>query len=78
MPGVLRTDFYVARETPMGPPRYRYITEAYFATRADLDAAFFTDAAQAKLQRDLERIADPVFLISDEVVSSEGPADGAS
>ena len=78
MPGVLKTDFYVARETPMGAPRYRYLTEAYFATMADLEAAFFADAAQAKLQRDLERIADPVFLISEEVVSSEGPADGAS
>lgn len=78
MPGVLKTDFYAARETPLGPPRYRYITEAYFATMADLETAFFNDEAQAKLQRDLERIAEPVFLISEEVVNSEGGAGGAA
>ena len=65
MPRVLKTDFYVARATQMGPPRYRYITEAYFASMADLEAAFFSDEAQAKLERDLERIAEPLFLISE-------------
>ncbi len=71
MPGVLRTDFYAARETVMGAPRYRYITEAYFASMADLENAFFSAEAQAKLKRDLVRIADPVFLISEEVASSD-------
>lgn len=74
MPGVLETDFYVARETQMGPPRYRYITEAYFATMSDLELAFFSDEAQAKLRRDLERIAEPLFLISEEVISSDNTA----
>ncbi len=69
-PGVLRTDFYVGLETPLGPPRYRYVTEAYFATLKDLEAAFFSEEAQRQLERDLENIADPVFLISEEVVTT--------
>ena len=50
---------------------------------ADLENAFFNAEAQAKLKRDLERIADPVFLISEEVASSDntvedGDRDGAA
>jgi hypothetical protein len=71
MPGVVKTDFYVASETQMGPPRYRYITEAYFETMADLERAFFSEEAQAKLRRDVQRIEEPVFLVSQEVVSTE-------
>jgi hypothetical protein len=71
-PGVVRTDFYVVRRGLDGPPRYRYLTEAWFHTMEDLEAAFLTGAARAKLDQDLERIADPVFVISEEVV-----ADGA-
>lgn len=72
VPGVLRTDFYVAQPSPLGEPRYRYITEAYFETMEALQAALFTEQAQAELARDLERIAEPLFLVSEEVASSEG------
>lgn len=69
-PGVLKTDFYRAVETPLGTPRYRYVTEAYFETLADLEAAFFSEEAQQQLEEDLKNIADPVFLISEEVVTT--------
>lgn len=65
-PGVLKTDFYVATETVLGAPKYRYITEAYFATMADLEAAVLTEEARARTQANLHRIADPVFLVSEE------------
>lgn len=71
MPGVIKTDFYAAKATPLGEPAYRYITEAYFATMDDLNASFFTPEAQAKLQEDIKRIKDPVFLISEEVITTE-------
>jgi hypothetical protein len=70
-PGVLETDFYVAKETVMGLPKYRYITEAYFATMEDLQASFFSDEAQAKLKEDMKMLGETVFLISQEVISSE-------
>ncbi len=73
-PGVIRTDFYRAVTTPLGEPRYRFVTEAVFATMADLEAAFFTPEAQAQLRDDLARIDEPVFLISEELASHEAPA----
>lgn len=71
MPGVIRTDFYVAKTTPMGEPKYRYITEAYYEDMETLERAFFAPTAQTKLAKDLERIDDPVFLISEEVITTE-------
>lgn len=71
MSGVIKTDFYVAKATQLGEPAYRYITEAYFETMADLEASFFSEQAQAKLQEDLERIENPVFLISEEVSTTD-------
>lgn len=72
-PGVLRTDFYVARDTRMGPTKYRYITEVYFASMEDLEKRFLSDEGQAQLRETLGRItiADPVFLISEEVVTTD-------
>ena len=69
-PGVLKTDFYRALETQLGAPRYRYVTEAYFETLADLEAAFFTEEAQRQLEEDSKNIENPVFLISEEVVTT--------
>jgi hypothetical protein len=69
-PPVIKTDFYVAKATPMGQPHYRYITEAYFPDMASLEASFFSEAAQEKLQKDVERIHEPIFLISEEVVTT--------
>jgi hypothetical protein len=71
MTQVLKTDFYVAVETPLGAPKYRYITEAYYATMKDLEDSFFRDDVQAKLKEDMRNLAEAVILISDEVVSSE-------
>ena len=70
IPGVIKSDFYVIRrawkldETP-----YRYMTEAYFPDMETFEKAFFDPDYQAGLAKSLERIADPVFLISEEVIS---------
>lgn len=70
VPGVLKTDFYIAEPTPLGDPKYRYITEAYFESMADLEAAIFNEDSLAKLREDVKRIADSVFLVSEEAVVS--------
>ena len=70
-PGVLKTDFYMARDTRIGPTKYRYITEVYFASMEELEKGFLSDEGQARLQENLSRIADPVFLISEEVVTTD-------
>ena len=69
-PGILKTDFYVARETPLGPPAYRYVTEAYFETFADLETAFFSEDAQKQLEKDSQGLENPVFLVSEEVITT--------
>jgi hypothetical protein len=70
-PGVLKTDFYVAKETVLGVPKYRYITEAYFATMKDLEDSFFQPDVQAKLKEDMKTLGEAVILISEEMASSE-------
>jgi hypothetical protein len=71
MPGVLKTDFYIVREGwPEPEPPYRYITEAYWPDMETFRSAFFDADYQVELKGWLTRIADPVFLISEEGVSS--------
>jgi hypothetical protein len=35
----------------------------------NVDASFFSQAAQEKLAEDIKQLADPVFLVSDEKVA---------
>jgi len=70
MPGIIKTDFYIIesswqrKEAP-----YRYMTEAYFPDMETFEKTFFDPDYQAKLAISLKRIADPLFLISEEVIS---------
>lgn len=69
-PHVLKTDFYRAQATQMGEPRYRFITEAYYETLEDLNASFFSEEAQAKLQKD--KVGnDMLFLISEQLAFTD-------
>lgn len=76
---VRKTDFYVARATPKllalpaSQPRYRYITELYFDSMAELENMFFSEETQRQLQEDLKQIHEPLFLISQEYACSEKP-----
>jgi hypothetical protein len=72
MPGVLKSDFYVVEDAwQRDKAPYRYMTEAYFPDRETFEKAFFDPDYQAELAPALERIADPLFLISEEVLSAE-------
>ncbi|MEL6151384.1 MAG: hypothetical protein AAFV33_09050 [Chloroflexota bacterium] len=67
MEGVIRTDFMRIDETvPVGAPApYRFMTIAEWPDRESFENAFYAEAVQAKLQEDLKKIADPVFLIGE-------------
>lgn len=71
MPGVIKSDFYAIQQAwpGEGPPPYRYMTEAYFPDMETLRATFFDPDYQQALAESLKRIADPIFLISEEVLS---------
>jgi hypothetical protein len=71
LPGLIKTDFYVIQGSREGPAPYRYMTEAYFPDMETFENAFYDPDYQAKLQQDLTRIADPLFLISKEVLTEE-------
>jgi hypothetical protein len=71
MPGVIKTDFYIAVDEPDGaPPRYRYITEAWWETMEELETAFYDAEVQAQLAKDGETFTDRLFLVSEEIVST--------
>jgi hypothetical protein len=71
MPGLLKTDFYAIYAGREGTPSYQYITELYFPDQATFEKAFFDEGFQAGLDKSLERVADPIFLISREVLTQE-------
>jgi hypothetical protein len=45
------------------------MTEAYFPDMETFEKTFFDPDYQAALAKSLERIADPLFLISEEVIT---------
>lgn len=70
MPGVLKSDFYIIQEGWPNPETpYRYITEAYFPDMATFRRSFFEAEFQAKLLESSKGIANPIFLISEEVLT---------
>lgn len=72
IPGVIKSDFYVIKQSWKNDSLpYRYMTEAYFPDMETFEKSFFDPAYQEKLSQSLKRISDPMFLISEEVVSEE-------
>jgi hypothetical protein len=73
-PGVLRTDFAVVSSAwPRGgPARHRFMTIAEWPDRASFERAFYAPDAIAALERNLAKLDDPVFMISEVLASTEG------
>lgn len=70
LPGVIKSDFYAVQSAwPRDDMPYRYMTEAYFPDMATFRQSFFDPDYQARLAESLKRIVDPLFLISEEVLS---------
>lgn len=74
-PGVLRTDFYVAEDTPLGPPKFRFITEAYYKDMEALEADFFNERSQKATAASIEEhdLRDFTVLVSTEYAASDTP-----
>lgn len=72
IPGVIKSDFYVIKEAwRQDRPPFRYLTEAYWADMGSFRKAFFDPEYQKGLAESLKRITDPVFLVSEEIMSEE-------
>lgn len=71
IPGIIKSDFYVVKEAWQREDLpYRYVTEAYFPDMETFRKSFFDPEYQQKLAESLKLIADPLFLISEEVLSA--------
>lgn len=81
-PGVVRADFCRVIGTPaVGPerpasdrPPYRFVTESWWPTYDAFLASWNDPAEQARLVPAVARIADALFLVSEELQSFEAPA----
>jgi len=72
LPGIIKSDLYMAVDDPDGnPPAYRFVSESYFPDRATLENLFYREETQEELRRTTSNITDVVFLISEEIVSSD-------
>jgi hypothetical protein len=71
-PGILRTDFgLIEAAWPAGAPSpYRFMTIVDWPDRETFERAFYAPEMQASLRENLKKIADPVFLISEILISS--------
>ena len=73
-PGVIKSDFYnIKNAWKMNAAPYRYMTEVYYPDMETFEKSFFDPDYQVELAKSLERITDPLFLISEEVLSEEAP-----
>lgn len=72
MPGVIKSDFYLIKNAwKQDSLPYRYLTEAYYPDMETFEKSFFDPDYQEKLAESLKRIAEPMFLISEEVISEQ-------
>jgi hypothetical protein len=84
IPGVIKTDFYKVAEIyshqkserPGNDEKlqaenlvYRYVTESYWPDMESFKSAFFNSEYQKELMGSLQKIANPIFLVSEEVLS---------
>lgn len=70
IPGIIKSDFYAVKEVWQREDLpYRYMTEAYFPDMETFRQSFFDPEYQETLAEALKLISDPLFLISEEVMS---------
>lgn len=70
MPGLIKSDFYIIENSWKSDKLpYRYMTEAYFTDQETFEKTFYDPEYLEKLEGWIENIADPVFLISREILS---------
>ncbi len=80
-PGVVRSDFYRVVGTPLlGPENpatitapYRFITEAFYEDLPTFESSWNDQEEQARLLPAVARIADAVFLVSEEIQNYVAP-----
>jgi hypothetical protein len=72
-PGVVYTDFALVEEAWPVPTEvpYRFMTTAVWPDMASFRAAFYSPEQQADLRKNLGKLANPLFLVSEILTISE-------
>ncbi len=72
MPGVIRTDFAkIERSHPAeASPPYRFMTTVDWPDMDTFLASFYASNVQAGLEKNMEMLSNPIFLVS-EILTSE-------
>lgn len=70
MPGLIKSDFYIIENMWKSENQpYKYLTEAYFKDQDSFEKSFYDPAYQERLEKWVENLANPIFLISREILS---------
>lgn len=73
IPGVMRTDFarIDGAWPPGSQPAYRFMTTTDWPDRESFERGFYDPQVQADLREDAKRLKDPLFLISEILISED-------
>jgi hypothetical protein len=70
MQGVVASEFHnVLSDAAGGKPAYRFLTTVDWPDRESFERGFYDPQVQAGLKENLQKISDPVFLVSELLIS---------
>jgi hypothetical protein len=69
MEGVIASEFHkVLGDAAGGAPAYRFLTTVDWAGRESFEKGFYDPQVQAGLKENMEKISDPLFLVSERLI----------
>jgi hypothetical protein len=75
--GVVASEFHRVLDGAAGAaPAYRFLTTLDWPDRESFEKGFYDPRVQAELKENLEKISDPVFLVSECLIRESNDAEG--
>ncbi|MEM7800982.1 MAG: hypothetical protein AAF633_17445, partial [Chloroflexota bacterium] len=73
MQGVIKTDFARIHQAALSnePPPYRFMTTVDWPDQASFEAGFYDPDVQSGLEKNLEMLSNPLFLISEIMTTAQ-------
>jgi hypothetical protein len=69
MQGVVASEFHrVLADADDGAPAYRFMTTVDWPDRESFERGFYDPQVQAGLKENMEKISDPMFLVSEQLI----------
>ena len=75
--GVVASEFHKVLDGAAGAaPAYRFLTTLDWPDRESFEKGFYDPRVQAELKENLEKISDPVFLVSECLIRESNDTEG--